>query len=650
MPNDLKIIKKKYGEDMMHFCRDAFATILEEPGVLSDLVLTYFEPSKELFVDLLKNNLENDFKAFIYHKFNKEEPLTINENKTPQELLSSLGYDLYECHTEADIQSFKKYYAPGEELCTFNGGRLNQCHVFFAVKKDVDNIKREDFPNPERQDLYGTSVISIQFDRDEAHTLSIKNRYNHTANNPDATFSNNLDYIVEGLTDSFAMHYGLLQKNINMLEIPSYVVDNQGKYYKYNYELNNIYYGTNNTIIDNFKPIKFPKDRYILADYFLIDRQEKTIKCYDKKYTDCFPEFFQDNPISKIDLEIKNDIKIVKIETTKGIVTLELDKENKIIGLANPYIEEIGDDFLNYNIYLSKLELSNVKIIGDFFLEFNRHLKELNLPIVREIGEKFLKINTSLKEINLPKVEIIDDDFLYNNVSLSSIYLPQVKIIGDNFLYYNQNLKEIDFPKVEIIKDGFLEYNKVLSKIELPLVKIIGNDFLYYNQNLKEIDLLKVEIIKDGFLYDNEVLSKIELPLVKIISRSFLHNNQNLKEIDLPQVETIGPWFLNNNEVLTKINMPNVKKIQDDFLYYNTTLENIYLPKVEIIGDYFLRHNNSLKKFYMPNIIQIGDDFCYYAVNLEDVVINSEEVYQEFLRQHSEYNHYYSLTRKKNSN
>ena len=36
----------------MHFCRDAFATILEEPGVLSDLLLNYFAPSKKLFSDL----------------------------------------------------------------------------------------------------------------------------------------------------------------------------------------------------------------------------------------------------------------------------------------------------------------------------------------------------------------------------------------------------------------------------------------------------------------------------------------------------------------------------------------------------------------------------------------------------------------------
>ena len=82
---------------------------------------------------------------------------------------------MYECKTESDIQEFRKYYAPGEELCTFNGGRLNRCHVFFAVKKNVDQITRTNFLNPQRQDEYGTSVISIQFTRGKPNILSIKN-------------------------------------------------------------------------------------------------------------------------------------------------------------------------------------------------------------------------------------------------------------------------------------------------------------------------------------------------------------------------------------------------------------------------------------------------------------------------------------------
>ena len=49
----------------------------------------------------------------------------------------------------------------------------------FVSLSDVDNIKREDFKHPERQDEYGTSVISIQFSKEHGNSLAIINRYNH---------------------------------------------------------------------------------------------------------------------------------------------------------------------------------------------------------------------------------------------------------------------------------------------------------------------------------------------------------------------------------------------------------------------------------------------------------------------------------------
>ena len=202
MIDDLKIIKKYYGEKMSHLCRELFPTILETPGKLSEIILNTFEPSRLLYEDLMRFNLKLHFQNLIYGLYGVEdtdEPVT----KTPEELLDEAGYILYECHSEKDIQSFKKYYAPGEALCTFHGGRLERCHVFFAVKKNVDQIKREDFKCPHRQDEYGTSVISIQFSRGSTNTISIKNRYNHRVENPDATFSNNLDNIILGLSDSF---------------------------------------------------------------------------------------------------------------------------------------------------------------------------------------------------------------------------------------------------------------------------------------------------------------------------------------------------------------------------------------------------------------------------------------------------------------
>ena len=261
MIDDLKEIKKHYGENMMHLCRELFSTLLEKNGLLFKLLEDNFNYSRYLYEDIIENCMEEEFKNYIYSLVDVEKKQIIAE-KTPFELLKEAGYNLYECKTEDDIQSFKKYYSNGEELCTFRGERLNRCYVFFAVKENVDEIKREDFKEPKRQDKYGTSVISIQFTRGSINTLSIKNRYNHTVNNPDATYSNNLENIILGLTTSFEKKYNLNVNQTNSIsfEIPGYVRANDGKFYKTNYEMFNVCYCPNNIIIDNFEVKRYEKE------------------------------------------------------------------------------------------------------------------------------------------------------------------------------------------------------------------------------------------------------------------------------------------------------------------------------------------------------------------------------------------------------
>ena len=141
--DDLKIIRKHYGEKMMHLCRELFPSLLETPGLLSNLLLKHFEPSRFLYDDIINKRMVEEFKNFIYTFIDVEKENKILENKSPKELLSEAGYDLYECKTEEDIQFFKKYYKQGEELCTFRGDRLDTCDVFFAVKKMYQKLKEK---------------------------------------------------------------------------------------------------------------------------------------------------------------------------------------------------------------------------------------------------------------------------------------------------------------------------------------------------------------------------------------------------------------------------------------------------------------------------------------------------------------------------
>jgi len=265
-------------------------------------------------------------------------------------LLDDAGYILYECKTESDIQKFKKYYHKDEELCTFRDNRLETNYVFFAVKKNVDEIKREDFFTPKREDEYGTSVISIQFSKNSHNTVSIKNRYNHTVSNPDATFSNNLDNIIPGLTNSFKKYYNLnISENYEeYFELENYVKANDGKFYKYNYEINNVYYCPDNIIINDFEvmPEYKNKEKYIIFDYFILDLENKIINLAGAATRDSFYKDFCF--IKKIEIlnnkETKGKtINILFDENKKAII--ELDKENRMINYYNDKVMIIDNNY-----------------------------------------------------------------------------------------------------------------------------------------------------------------------------------------------------------------------------------------------------------------------------------------------------------------
>ena len=462
MIDDLKVIRKKYGEKMYHFCRESFPTLLEEPGKLLKLLSDNFHESHSLFDDIVANGKESEFKNFIYSLVDVENNNELGMIKTPEELMSEAGYVLVECYNEGDIQAFRKYYARREELCTFKGGRLNRCRVFFAVKKNVSDIKREDFKNPTRQDEYGTSVISIQFTKDGTNTLSIKNRYNHTVNNPDATFSNNLDNIIPGLTESFERYKGIVQKyKSKSFEIEGYVRANDGKYYKYNYEINNVYYCPDNIIIDHFNVKKYDKSRYLIIDYFIIDLSNKSISLYDKKLSDSFCDVIKD--INKIEIDnIDSGKKITILGDNNECLEIITDKDGKIISLKMDEIYVIGDWFLSDNTTLQELYVPNLTEVGYWFLESNTTLQKLYVPNLTKVGNYFLSNNTSLQKLYTPNLTKVGDYFLSRNKSLQKFTAPNLTEVGNCFLYNNKFLQELYLPNLTEVGGKFLNNNKEL--------------------------------------------------------------------------------------------------------------------------------------------------------------------------------------------
>ena len=581
MNSDLKIIKKYYGEKMMHLCRKNFSTILETPGLLPNILLSTFYPSRYLYEDIVDGYLDDFIQLVISRELSitkKGKVELLDTEKSPKELLDEAGYDFFECHNEKEIQKFKKYYQEAEELCTFRGGRLVQCYVFFAVSKNIDSIKRKDYPNPRRDDKYGTSIMSIQFTRTKPNTLSIKNRYNHTVNNPDATYSNNLEKIIPGLTKAFEKYYNLVQSNEpGEFDVPTYIKASDNLFYKYNFEINNTYYCPDNIIIENFKPQKLAKERYILMENYILDLKEKTIKNCLKDSRDSFPDTIKN--IKNISVTTNKDTHTKKIEiTVEGedkLITIELNKYNEIISYENPLITKIGDYFLKNNTKLKKLSLDNVVEIGSNFLQYNEELTTLTLPKAKKIRDHFLLDNTKLKNITMDKLEEVGKDFCCFNREIKEISFPNLKTIGNNFFADNTQISKVFLPKAEEIGDNFLKCNDDLEELVLPNTLKIGNDFLLLNKKLKKLILKNLEEVGRDFLRSNEILEILIVPRLKNIGSYFLFQNKCLKEILLDSVVNIGK----------------------DFMYYNESLTTLYTPKIENRGRFFMRSHPKYKKY-----------------------------------------------------
>lgn len=625
---DLKIIKKLYGESMMHLCREYFPTILDEEGRLSKIMQDHFAPTKALHENLVAQHKVEDFRDYINYLYERDlNPQEREEKlKSPAELLSSAGYILYpECKTEDEIQSFKKYYASGEEICTFKGNRLRTCRVWFAVKKDVDEIKREDFTSPVREDRYGTSVISIQFSKDGGY-LSIKNRYNHSVPNPDCTFQNNLDNIIAGLDSSFRRVFYLPQKKVfNTWQggLLNFVLGPDGKYYHYNVRIDNYYFCEDNIVIDGEHITQFDKNNSVLMDNFLLNKQNKTIEVLSELYgfeDSCFDDFGQIVKIQENKKE-NGEKEFILTNATNQNVILTINKYNQVVGFVNENITETKTDFLRYNKYIKNVDLPNVTKIANEFLSRTVMLEQINIPNVETIGNYCMRYCQNLDRLYMPKVREIGDCFLSHDENLKLLGAPNLEKVGANFLSSNKKLEEVYFPKLREIKSQFLSENNLIKKLNLPNVETIGSEFMANNAVLESINLPKIKKINDSFLEANTSLKNIDFPTLTSCGCDFLTDNKTISNVNLPKLEFCGSHFLMNNTALKTLDLPNLKGCDHYFLTFNKSIEKVNLPKLEYCGMQFMSNNTELKTIDLPNVEAIGDHFLRDNSKIEKIIL-----------------------------
>jgi len=626
--NDFKILKQKYGERFAKLCREYFPTILAHDGVLSKFIIENFAENEFLYEDITQSYeklqqfikfVQGSYQARVKAESSKSSDAT-EEIKTPEELLASVGYTLHKCETFEDTKKFTKYYQKDEELCTFRDEyRTIDWHVFFAVKNDAESIKRAD--DPSRDDEYGTSVISIQFLKGDESIISIKNRYNHTVEDPDATFDNDLEKIVPGLTESFEKHYGikLIEGAVKNFTLPGYVVANDGRMYPYNYEINNIQYCSNNIIIKNGEVIKLDKSRYEMFDYFIFDKVEKKFVKFDETLQDSFTEEIKN--VQKIETSVDKDkkLRVLKItyrDTPDGedkYFIVKSDSRGRLIEVNSEINPKSNNPFLRYSKHIKSLILPKLTVLPDSSLSEASNIEELDLRSVKVIKDRVLCYSVHADNLEFPNLESIGDCSLVNMYDVRRLYIPKCKSIGDGSCEMARNLSELYADELE--KIGYYCFsNTKLTHISLPsLVRM--NKQCFSGCVARSVDLPNLVDMGSRCFLNANYLRVLNLPKAASIGQGCFMFARELKQIKIDECIELGDSCFMESKNLEELSAKKLMTMSDDCFKRTEKLKEVRLPSLEMMGNHCFK-TNAVEELYLDKIKTMGDGSFFAADNL----------------------------------
>ena len=485
----------------------------------------------------------------------KEHPKVLHpSDKSPLELLGEAGYDAFVVKTEEQKNSIKKYYRRGEEICTLRDPhRHEEYYMIHAIKRDAGKILPSD--NPQREDEYGTSVISIQILKTGGF-ISIKNRYNHTVLDPDNTFNSNPDNIILGLSDSLKKFFHV-DFNTTNAEMPYGFRMVNGQLVRYYCEVNNMYFGpdyyfsgstitrinTNNQIL------------FYLGFVLNLAKGNSYVESLAKQDEDFCNELNNRMRGKKVTVTVNKDNKIKTI-LLDGKRFMDLD------GSAITYINMPDADTLFF-------DTSMFELVGDVDFSGVRHL-EISQNCA---GIKNIKLNPKADVISLGWDLKLSGDYDFSHVKHLTLGgdLSDVKRIKLNphadliSLYSGIKLSgELDFSHVKNLKLLYADLTKV-TKIKLnPNAENINFEGTKFAGDLDFSDIKQEDFLRGA---DLTRVSSLRLP-----------DDYG----DFSDTKLAGHWDFSKLDRLT-LNGANLTKLKS--VKFSPTREQVCMERAILAGN-----------------------------------------------------------------
>lgn len=417
-----KKIKKQNGEAFARTLRNHHDGILEIPDI--DKIVRHTGRDAEPLLPYLLSLITKD----------KESDSTLTPSD-PYALLAQAGYTAFHADTLEKQNSIKRYFKPGELLCTFNdAARYQDYHIVHAIRQDADRIQRRDFTGREkRQDEYGTSVISIQMLK-EGGFISIKNRYNHTVDHCDNTFGSNPDNIIPGLSAALKAHFNVEFQSYS--ELPDEYTLIQDRIFRYYSECRNIYYGDQAWVKGGEIHTVDRAAGDAMFDGLLFDNQSKRLHKIDPHLPNSFAEHFNHYYGGQRGLNVDRD------------GNLRLDDEvligadgSRIISLNLPAFTEMDDGCLNTVLHLTHFKASALERMGVGCLYHAPSLTDFEVPALKAMGDCCLTSCDRITHLKTPALTTMGLACFSSAGNLTHVEAPALKAMGNDCFSKSEKIK-----------------------------------------------------------------------------------------------------------------------------------------------------------------------------------------------------------------
>jgi hypothetical protein len=427
------------------------------------------------------------------------------------------------------------------------------------LKKNADDINRDDFNGREdRQDAYGTSVISIQILK-KGGFISIKNRYNHTVPAPDNTFNSNPDNIIDGLSDALR-HYFKVDFDQPKNPLPEGFVSINGQLFKYNEEINNIYYG-DQAYVRQGRIVEIDRAAGdALFGTFLFRNKTKTLDRIDFAQKESFVFTFNKCYGGKRSLAVQDGHLMLD-----GQILIEAE-HSRIVGLSLPGLDRLSDMALKstpflrylhapdlaslgthnfqYADQLADISLPKLETLGDFSLQEVSALTSFHAPSLIKMGKYCLTEAHSLRSLELPKLAELTANSLQCVNALVTVNLPSLVKMGRACFHFASSLISFEAPKLTTMDASCLRTSHALTHIDVPSLKVMGDYCFYIVPELKEFSASSLQLMGQACLSQADNLVRFDAPVLTEMDHVCLFDAKNLEVFNAPMLTKMGGMCL----------------------------------------------------------------------------------------------------------